>query len=657
MIQSIWRYCLDGFQSIRLSLFIGIIYLLLVLMMTWPLAARLSTHVTPGHQGILMVSQLNVWTLAWNHHWMQHPSKNSYWHSNNFYPHQYALAYSEPQFATSFLTLPLALLGVPPVLIYNLIFLLFWAASGWAVYLLTLEVISGRSSHSVPITARVAAFLAGLLFGFCPYMIRELGVLQLFALAFPPLALLFLLRFAAKPSWRNVILSSLCYIVCWNTCAYYGIFLTVFIMALLVMFWSRKWLSKDYLVPGSAAAVLILICMLPLARGMLAPKEALSLDRPVQLVEKLSAVIYGYVIPPSNSVLYGGLLDVGRPGNTFFIGGLLILLGLIGFGILGRKLGSLRVGRYFKVMAILALLLSFGTALAPSSPDGLGLFSFVYWLSPYNLLYEFFPGYSSIRSPYRFSIFVALFMAVLAGSAFYWLLTLIKSKYGRIIAAAVSLSLALAELWPREVRLYALPTSAQDVSKVYSWLAEKDDGGAVIELPMHTPRGRPTIDAEYMYASMFHWHPLVNGYSGFAPRAYQELLGLSKAEGSPQRLLAGILAFSPRYVIIHWDKVSALHMPVWREMTQLGLRPIIKDGEVILYETNKPTTPRQDLLKQVNNSEAFASYHEVPPAVMCHDGRCLKRRSAGGMISMCQISTNFKKDTSPTSLVASIAST
>ena len=28
----------------------------------------------------------------------------------------------------------------------------------------------------------------------------------------------------------------------------------------------------------------------------------------------------------------------------------------------------------------------------------------------------------------------------------------------------------------------------------------------------------------YMYFSTFHWHPLVNGYSGFSPKSYQDLI-------------------------------------------------------------------------------------------------------------------------------------
>src|SRR5262249_46326364 len=44
----------------------------------------------------------------------------------------------------------------------------------------------------------------------------------------------------------------------------------------------------------------------------------------------------------------------------------------------------------------------------------------------------------------------------------------------------------------------------------------------LLELPLTSPDIAQA--SVYMYFSTFHWHRLVNGYSGFSPRWYPELL-------------------------------------------------------------------------------------------------------------------------------------
>ncbi|MYA56982.1 hypothetical protein F4X88_11835 [Candidatus Poribacteria bacterium] len=80
-----------------------------------------------------------------------------------------------------------------------------------------------------------------------------------------------------------------------------------------------------------------------------------------------------------------------------------------------------RYGKFYLLMAFLAFLLSLGKALAPSPSLDLGIYQFLVWLSPYNLLYQFLPGFSSIRSPDRFYVFVVLFTALLAGYGLFWI--------------------------------------------------------------------------------------------------------------------------------------------------------------------------------------------------------------------------------------------
>ena len=107
-----------------------VLFCLLTIGMTWPLTLQLNTHVTPGQQPAMTVPYLNLWTLAWNHHWLQGQAE-SYWNANQFFPHQKTLAYSEPQLGTALLTFPVVLFGGNTVLAYNLALLLFFSVLEW----------------------------------------------------------------------------------------------------------------------------------------------------------------------------------------------------------------------------------------------------------------------------------------------------------------------------------------------------------------------------------------------------------------------------------------------------------------------------------------------------------------------------------------------
>ena len=108
-----------------LHILAAVIFCILTLGMTWPLVCHLDTHVTPGLQPALTVPYLNLWTLAWNYHWLQ-GEVDSYWDANQFFPHRKTLAYSEPQLGTSVLTYPIVGLGGNTILAYNVAVLLFF---------------------------------------------------------------------------------------------------------------------------------------------------------------------------------------------------------------------------------------------------------------------------------------------------------------------------------------------------------------------------------------------------------------------------------------------------------------------------------------------------------------------------------------------------
>jgi hypothetical protein len=71
-----------------------------------------------------------------------------------------------------------------------------------------------------------------------------------------------------------------------------------------------------------------------------------------------------------------------------------------------------------------------------------------------------------------------------------------------------------------------------------------------VELPMPTAGTLPGNDPDYEMWSLTHWHPIVNGYSGYYPPDYIETL--ARMETFPDdESLARLRRLDVRYVIVH----------------------------------------------------------------------------------------------------------
>ena len=83
---------------------------------------------------------------------------------------------------------------------------------------------------------------------------------------------------------------------------------------------------------------------------------------------------------------------------------------------------------------------------------------------------------------------------------------------------------------------------------VYRFSAQLPSSAVVIELPL----GEPAFDVRYMFYSTTHWKPLVNGYSGGAPREYGLLAeSLKDAAERPERAWDALMASGATCAIVH----------------------------------------------------------------------------------------------------------
>jgi hypothetical protein len=165
-------------------------FLLLLAVFTYPLI-RDPSHLLPYHKDPMMYG----WTMVSNTHRLFSVPLEVF-HGNTFYPHGNVVAHTDLLLTpTLFPAGPLYLLTGNPVLQYNLTLLLWWALSGWVMYVLTFALLR---SHA-------GAALAAVAFTVCPFRTDFYLEFQM-QLAFPlPLAVLGLLRFLETQRPRYLI--------------------------------------------------------------------------------------------------------------------------------------------------------------------------------------------------------------------------------------------------------------------------------------------------------------------------------------------------------------------------------------------------------------------------------------------------------------------
>ena len=87
-----------------------------------------------------------------------------------------------------------------------------------------------------------------------------------------------------------------------------------------------------------------------------------------------------------------------------------------------------------------------------------------------------------------------------------------------------------------------------EVPDVYTWLANETGDFAIVELPAGS-------DSKYLYYSTFHWKSLVNGYSGFVPEGYQDIIRILWKFPSNTSINT-LQSIGVKYVIIHMDEID-----------------------------------------------------------------------------------------------------
>jgi hypothetical protein len=421
-----------------------------------------------------------MWRAGWVFEQL-HGDPRGLFDANIFYPEPLTFTYSDSMLLPGLTAAPMLAAGVHPVIAYNLLLISGFVLSGISAALLV-ERLTGSSR---------AGFVAGIVFGFYPYHFEHYSHLELQMMQWMPLALLALHEFLATLRLRYAVLSGLCLVAQLYSSMYYAVFFSIYAAAVAVtLVATRRPPLRRLVLPVAAAGVLAILLAVPL----IVPYEratAAKGERGREEVTVYSAVPSDYLRAHDRSALYGTRMLPGRqPERALFPGVVPIALAAAG---LVPPIGAVRLAYTLGLLVAFEGSLGFNGAMYPWLYD---------WLSPVR----------GLRVPARFSVLVALSLAVLAGFGARRLLAAAKGRVTGVVFAAI-VAAAVVNVWP----VLRLQPVWETAPPVYGALAGNRDA-VLAEFPF--PQDY-VFNTPYMYFSLWHWASMVNGYSGFMPRSYE----------------------------------------------------------------------------------------------------------------------------------------
>ena len=509
-------------------------FFLLTLVFTYPLVLAPATANRFDSPDAL----LNAWILSWVLYQLPRDPIHLF-DANIFFPEQGALAYSENLVTGAVLVAPLRLISDNPILLYNVALVLAFVATALSAFLLAKDVTGDDR----------AAGLAGVLFAFGPYHWAHIPHLQL-QLAFGiPLALYFVRRLSRGGGRSAGIGLALTIAATFGSSAYYAIYLlTVLPLVALYELWqvkpeARRAFSTGLVLSLTAAGVVSLPLVLPYV-----DKLRSGAVRSLAAAESSSAGWEEYV--SSFSRVHFFLPKAHEPLFPGFAALVLAAIALLATRRRDRWCWA-GVGAF-----------GIGLSLGPS----FGLFS---------LLHRYFPPYQGLRVPSRAGVLVLLAVSILAAIG----LTRIRNRAVQWALVAVVALECFAGPLPWQMTAPAPPP-------LYEQLASAGEEGALVELPFPPPE-QFQDNAIFVYRSIPHRRPLVNGYSGFVPESYrrshQWLMREELASGLERMRALGV-----RFLLAHEARLGPRMLRQLRAAERDGLLQLLgQDGPDRLYRISE----------------------------------------------------------------------
>lgn len=646
---------LRGWQIDGLAL---LFFVVLAVLMTWPVTPNINHSLEQWGDALLQ-----TWTLDWDAYALVSNPLN-FAQANAFYPYNNTLAFSETLIGQAILVAPVIWLTNNPVLGYNLLLLSSFALGGWGMYLLCKDLTNnrvaalgagiifgffphrfGQLSHLHMLTAQWMPFCLLYLRRFIqgPVSITRPHPENITANSEIPVT-----PGAAAPepceetpagpeatantpvrgksrfaSWLNGSLFGFFFGLELLSSTYLGLFLaaTVGLYLLYHLAW-WVWQNRDFrlkaaqdwknrvnfnkIVRLGVVLVIVGLVVLPFYLPYLAVQQDLGFQRSASEVQSFSAQPFYYLDVPKenklNQFLYRPLFNQGwwqgsAGGERGLYMGLgAMLLGLVGTAWAIRRPKRDREALFYVILAVVSVSFTFG----PSWQTG----RFGEIPLPYALLYNYVPGFGAIRVPVRFIYVVALALAALAAYGIAWLQRRFRlTTFLKAGLVALGLVVLLGGEYWSDVNLQASNVLTRPKPAVESWLDAHP--APALRVPLS---GSDNSNLFLQYWTRGSWRPVMNGFSGFMPPAYDALKVAVAREGFSPRLLELLQGLQVRYLVI--DSEDPAVKPQWArfkadlEKNRVGLAQ--QFGSTFIYELK--ADPWLARLKEVGLTPASRVY-------------------------------------------------
>jgi len=572
--------------------------------LTGPLATEITDHVPWSIVDGGYIAYVQAWDV---HALLSRPIH--LFDANFFFPTKHALALSENHLGNMPIFAPLYLLTGNSILASNVVMMATFFFSAIAMYVLVRWWLGNPW----------AAALAGFVYGFAPVRVYQMPRVHVINLQVIPLIVLCLLRFLRSGQWVNLVAFSSLMLYEVLCSMHAGVFAALVVGAFLL---AELVEGGNFLLRRAVAIIVAMMIvgatLLPILWPYFKWEKKGVLTTATPPPEVFSATPSSYL--NGDSELYPGLLrrfraPIGDYEKKLFFGFLPVTMSVVGMAAyLARKPffrvpvkpttsgGELHEGNPATSLALGALLsIGFGFVLS-LGPD-LHVGSAIVHL-PYYWLSRFLPGFHAVRNACRFGLVVLFGVAILAGLGFR---AILKPAAARLPSASASVSAALTVavlfivFWEFFVDLHTEAVPIRPAPE-YRFLSHQRPGAVTLELPTVSWKGLSSMDfepgvsrlaaafereAEYVYASSFHWQPIMNGISGHISPVSSEVLSWA-VELPSQNAVSALAQYGLRFVIVHTGALSPDQRAAWQSLPpRSGLTKVAAFEDVQVYEVRR----------------------------------------------------------------------
>lgn len=589
----------------------AVLAVLASLLQTWPLS------LSPGHQ---VLGAAYYWDAFTNAMLMGSRvdavfgrSALSLYDSYYFAPLPNSIVFNENHFGLSCLFAPFYLLCDNPLWAYNLTLLLSLSLSVFFTYLLVLRLT--KSGY--------AGVIVGIAFAFCPYVLFEIGRIQLVATQWIPATFLFLHRAVEEQRRRDIAGFWLGVLLQIGTCLYYAMFMLPLLTWVGGVLLLRKRPPRRFFYWFGAGAIVSSLVAFAMVHPYFSARHEFNLQRSASFASSYDGKLGFFTnVPGTNRSLTGLRYQDTQPGaheEVAFPGILVCSFSVLALALpAGRALRRVGAKRALLTVSIWAFILALtaaytwlaqsllvgalvfaGGALAwvfvrGSFPQPFagnpGLYFAVLLLalalflgmnaSPwegseirglYYYLYTYVPGFDGIRKVSRQAVMTTFIACILAGFGVRWLLSKLRRAWSRALTALILLAGLCYELrcFPHPIESVWGDSAVPEVLHFAATLPAQD---LLASIPQNDGKwwfGGDAGMALHNYLALYHRHRFVNGQSSFQPQVTElARRALEQLPDEPAR--RALLSIGTRHLIVFGDDL----VPERADLTaQLSGRP------------------------------------------------------------------------------------